>query len=158
MISQYRTHGNSGLTAIQKPSAHRLLAKYLGIAALAISLVWGLAIFIVEYYKIGGQIVDRAQRTAMLLNVQVEHLLDKPGLLDPGEFQLALERMVSQVREREIGRFAAIVINDIDSLELASMSERQYAHAEAVEKFMNASRQRALLPGNFQSPIQINPC
>ena len=108
--------------------AHRLLAKYLGIAALAISLVWGLAIFIVEYYKIGGQIVDRAQRTAMLLNVQVEHLLDKPGLLDPGEFQLALERMVSQVREREIGRFAAIVINDIDSLELASMSESRGSH------------------------------
>jgi HD-GYP domain-containing protein (c-di-GMP phosphodiesterase class II) len=146
MISQYRTQADPGLAPIHKPAAQRLLAKYLGMAALAISLVWGIAIFIVEYYKIGGQVVDRAQHTAMLLNVQLEHLLDKPGLLEPGEFQSALERLGSQLRERGVGRFAAIDINDINSLELASMSDRQYAHAEAVATFMKVSRQRVLLP------------
>lgn len=143
---QYRTHVYPAGYPIHKPSVHRLLAKNLGIAALAISVVWSVVIFIVEYRSIGSLIVDRAQNSAMLLNAQIEHLLDKSGPLDPDEIQSALDRVVSQMRKREIGRFAAIVINDIDSLELASVSERRYTHAEAVERFMNVSRQRALLP------------
>ncbi len=127
--------------------------KHLSIAALAIAAIGGAVIFVVEYNKIGGLVVDRAQRSTTFFNAQIEHLLDQPGLLNASEYQAALERVVSQSRKPEVGRFVSVVVNDIGSLELARLNDNEYEHARAVKKFINASQRRASLydPNQYQS-------
>lgn len=130
------------LLTIRIQSVNRLLAQRLGIAALVIALVIGTVAFLLEYHKIGGVVSDRAQRSVTFLNALTQHLLDRPGLLDAVEFQAALERMNSQARAQEIGRFVSIVIDDTGTLELARLHDGEYAHADAVVAFMKAPSRR----------------
>ncbi|UCH38661.1 MAG: HD-GYP domain-containing protein [Gammaproteobacteria bacterium] len=58
------------------------------------------------------------------------------------EFQAVLERMASQARAQEIGRFVSILIDDAGTLELAKLHDPDYAHIDAVKTFMEAPSRR----------------
>ncbi len=64
------------------------------------------------------------------------HLLDLPDSLDRARFQTTLERIASQARRQEIGRFVSIEISNTDTHELARLYDADYPHAAAVATFM----------------------
>jgi HD-GYP domain-containing protein (c-di-GMP phosphodiesterase class II) len=131
-----------GILTIRIQSVNRLLVRRLGIAVFLIALVFGTAAFLIEYHKIGGVVIDRAQRSVSILNAQTLHLLDHPGLLGATEFQAALERITSQARAQEVGRFVSIVIEDAGTLELAKLHDREYEHASSVKAFLGEPERR----------------
>jgi HD-GYP domain-containing protein (c-di-GMP phosphodiesterase class II) len=123
---------------------------------LAVSAVFAAAVLLIEYNRIGGLVADRAQRSVAFLNAQVQHLLDRPGLLDAAEFQDQLERMAANARGQKIGRFVYVEISDLGTLELARMFDRDYAHAAAVEVFMSdPSRRLPQDDGDYYESVSI---
>ena len=142
---------------MQRKFVHTLLVRRLTIAVMLLAVVFAAAVFLVESNRVGGLVADRAQRSVAFLNARVQHLLDRPGLLDAVEFQAQLERLAANARKQEIGRFVYVEINDLGTLELASMVDRDYTHAAAIEAYMNDPARR--LPQDdeeFYQTVSIN--
>lgn len=109
---------------------------------LGIAVVFGVLVFLVEYNKVGSLVADRAQRSVAFLNAQVQHLLDQPGLLNAADFQATLEKISSQARTQEIGRFVSVEITGAGTLRLAELSDAEYVYAREVEAYMNSPSRR----------------
>ena len=144
-------------TPIQRNFIHTLLVRRLAIAVVAVSVAFAAAVFAFEYNRIGGLVADRAQRSVAFLNLQVQHLLDRPGLLDAAEFQAQLERIAAHARKQQIGRFVLVEINDLGTLVMARLADREYAHAANVAAFMDDPSRR--LPEDdvdYYESVRIN--
>jgi signal transduction histidine kinase len=139
---------------------HRILATRLATAGIIISLVLGVAVFLVERGKIGEVVLDRALQGAVHFNGQAGYLLDQPGLPDHEGIQRELDIFVSRGLKLRKSRFARVGHNvfinlfDLDRSDVAKYIDRNYANIKAVETYMSTSK--LPLPHNNMDRYEIN--
>ena len=91
-----------------KSFVHRVLVFRLAVAALVISFIIGLSVFLVERNKVSEEVVDFTLQATSFFNYQNLHLFDAPGLPDHEVILRALQDLISSYKKLKTGRFVII--------------------------------------------------
>jgi len=126
-------------------SIHRILAVRLLITGSIVSIVLGLAVILIERNKVGEVVLDRALQSAIHFNVQVDYLLDIPGLPDREGIQHELESFISQNKKTSksyhstMSHFVFTRIFEPDSKMVAKYVDDNYADIASVRTYMEST-------------------
>jgi HD-GYP domain-containing protein (c-di-GMP phosphodiesterase class II) len=130
-----------------KTSIHTILAARLGLAALIISSVLAVVVYLSQRQKIGDTILDRAAQGSRLFSGYAAPLLDVPGLENRSDIQRALEEFAStQIGERS-GHFVDVRIHGLSGTEVAVLRDVTYGDLGAAEKMYDTYEP----PGRIES-------
>jgi len=122
-----------------EPSVQRQLLFRMVIAASVISIALGIAVFIVEFNRLGSLINDRAGEIAASFNSQIRHLLDSPGQYSQSKLSQELEMLlIAGKSNQRMGQLVYSRIYDIHGKQIASAIDGQPAQLEDIEKLLQA--------------------
>ena len=125
------------------PSINRVLVRRLVYVALAVALLVGVVVSMLERQRIVDTVVDRALQRTTLFIEQHQALLDTPGGPDRAGLQQALAQLAGNRLIERMGYFVLAEIYDSSKISISEYTDRDFSRIDAVEEWL----------GNRQHPL-----
>ncbi len=135
---------------VQKSSIQRQLLLRLVSAGVILSITLTVAVFVIEFQRLGRIVNDRASEIVFSFNNQIRSILDTAGEIDQSALQQELKMLLIAGKSRQwMGQLVYSSIYDLQGKEICTEIDTQYAHMGAVDDLLQSLTHR--LPKDSES-------
>lgn len=131
------------------PSIHRVLARRLLYAAMAIALVAAILVSQLERHRIVDTVVDRALQRTTLFIEQNQALLDAHGGPDRTGLQQALAQLASNRLKERMGYFVHAEIYDTAQTPISEYTDPDFDRVDAIEGWLEKGQRPMPAAGEY---------